>query len=104
MRAGGGIIAPMAGDNPNPNFDFELPTLAGERSRMPAVQSRVSWRATPAGPYEQPKWEFGASGHYGRERFATAVLPSWAGSADFDVNVGRLGLGGEYFTGRNINA
>jgi hypothetical protein len=104
IRAVGGMMAPIAGDFSNAFYQFVPPNLAGERSRVPAVQSRVSWRATPAGPYEQPQWEFGVSGHYGRERFTLERLPSWATAADFDVNAGRFGAGGEYFIGRNLDA
>jgi hypothetical protein len=104
FRVIGGILAPVAGDLTNSPYQFVPPNLAGERSRTPAMQSRLSWRATPAGPYEQPDWEIGASGHYGRERYATGIDPSWAASIDFDINPGRFGLGGEYFVGRNIDA
>jgi hypothetical protein len=104
FRAVGGILAPIAGDLSNAFYQFVPPNTAGERSRVPAVQSRLSWGATPAGPYEQPQWEFGVSGHYGRERFTLQREPSWATAADFDVNAGRIGFGGEYFIGRNLNA
>src|SRR5207244_1326280 len=84
IRAVGGIMAPIAGDfgGPGSSYQFVPPNLAGERSRTPAVQSRLSWRATPAGPYEQPQWEVGVSGHYGRERYGTVVTPSWATAVD----------------------
>jgi len=107
IRAVGGIMAPVAGDlssGAGSSYQFVPPNLAGERSSTPAVQSRLSWRAAPAGPYEQPQWEFGVSGHYGRERYTNAVLPSWAASTDFDVTSGKLGMGGEYFIGRNLAA
>ncbi len=104
IRAVAGIMAPIAGDFSSASYEFVPPSLAGERSRTPAFQSRLSWRATPAGPYEQPKWEAGISGHYGRERYATGVVPSWATAFDFDVTSGRLGAGGEYYVGRNLDA
>ena len=103
IRIVGGILSPVAGDFGGP-YQFVPLNLAGERSRMPAVQSRISWRATPAGPYEQPQWEFGVSGHYGRQRYITGVVPSWASSADFDFSAGRFGMGGEVFVGRNLSA
>ncbi len=105
IRIVGGVMAPVAGDfsGPGASYQFVPPNLAGERSETPAVQSRLSWRATPAGPYEQPKWEFGASGHYGRERYASGISPSWAAAFDFDGTAGRAGIGGEYFVGRNID-
>lgn len=104
IRLVGGIMAPVAGDFTNSSYEFVPPNLAGERSRVPAVQSRVSWRATPAGPYEQPQWEFGVSGHYGRERYSTGTIPSWATAGDFDATWGRFGIGGEFFAGRNLDA
>lgn len=104
IRAVAGILAPIGGDFSSASYQFVPPNLAGERTRTPAVQSRVSWRATPEGPYEQPQWEFGVSGHYGRERYTLQTQPSWASAADFDVNIGRFGAGGEYFIGRNMDA
>lgn len=104
IRAVGGIVAPVAGDFNNASYQFVPPNLAGERSKTPAFESRVSWRATPAGPYEQPKWEFGVSGHYGRERYSTGTVPSWATAVDFDATSGRFGIGGEFFAGRNLDA
>ena len=104
LRVVGGIVAPIAGDFPETQFQFEYDPFAGERSRTPGVQSRLSWRAKPAGPYEQPNWEFGVSGSYGRQRFPTGTVPSWATAFDFDANAGKFGVGGEYFIGRNVQA
>lgn len=104
IRAVGGITAPVGGDNPTTAYVFVPPNLAGERSRRPGYQTRFSWQATPAGPYEEPAWEFGASGHYSRERYLTGVSPSWAASVDFDATAGPFGVGGEFFAGRNIDA
>jgi hypothetical protein len=106
IRTVGGIMAPIGGDlgGSGSSYQFVPPDGAGERSRTPAVQSRLSWRAAPAGPYEQPQWEFGVSGHYGRERYATGISPSWATSADFDLTAGKVGAGGEYYIGRNLAA
>jgi hypothetical protein len=103
IRLVGGALAPIAGDFSGA-YQFVPPNLAGERSRMPALQTRLSWRATPAGPGEPPQWEFGVSGHYARERFVTGVVPSWANAADFDATWGKFGFGGELFTGRNLQA
>jgi hypothetical protein len=103
IRVVGGMMAPISGDFAGA-YQFVPPALAGERSRTPAVQSRLSWRAAPAGPYEQPRWEFGVSQHYSRDRFSSGIAPSWAGAGDFDATFGRFGLGGEYFVGRNLQA
>lgn len=95
VRIVGGIFAPVAGDFSTANYEFVPPNLAGERSRTPAVQSRVSWR--------NPNWELGLSGHYSRERYASGLRPSRAIAVDFDGTAGRFGMGGEFFAGENID-
>lgn len=100
----GGIVAPIAGDFNATAPTFVPPNLAGERSRMPAFQGRLAWRARPSGPAEDRGWELGFSGHYGRERFITGGVPSWATALDFDAHAGRVGLGGEFYVGRNLAA
>lgn len=99
-----GILAPIGGDLSATALQFTPPNLAGERSRKPGVQARVAWRAAPAGPYEKPAWEFGASGHYSQEKYGAETVPSYVWSADADATVGRLGFGAEFFNGRNIDA
>ena len=103
LRIVGGVMAPIGGDFSTTTYLFVPPSLAGERSRRPAVQSRISWRDRPAGPYELPKWEFGVSGHYGKERYLTGLRPSKAIALDFDASAGRFGIGGEFFAGENID-
>ena len=98
-----GILAPVAGDNDLSGYQFVPQNFAGERSRRPAVETRVSWRARPAGPYESPAWEIGTSNHYSRERYVAGLIPSWAEAFDFDGTVGRFGAGGEFFVGKNID-
>jgi hypothetical protein len=95
LRFSGGILAPVAGDFSTANYEFVPPNLAGERSRAPAVQSRISW--------QNPSWEVGVSGHYSRERYFDALRPSRAIAVDFDGTAGRFGTGGEFFTGENID-
>ena len=104
LRATVGILAPIGGDLSTAALQFAPPNLAGERSRKPAAQARVSWRAAPAGPYEKPQWEFGASGHYSQEKYGAATVASYVWSADADFTFGRMGFGGEFFNGRNIDA
>ena len=104
LRATVGILAPIGGDLNATSLQFAPPNLAGERSRKAAVQARVSWRAEPAGPYEKPQWEFGASGHYSQEKYGATTAPSYVYSADGDATFGRVGFGGEFFNGRNIDA
>jgi hypothetical protein len=48
LRATVGILAPIGGDLNAPALQFVPPNLAGERSRKPAAQARVAWRAAPA--------------------------------------------------------
>ena len=103
LRIVGGIVAPVAGDFSTVAYQFVPPNLAGERSRRPAVESRISWGQKPAGPYEEPKWEFGVSGHYSKERYLTGLRPSKAIAVDFDATVSRFGIGGEFFAGENID-
>jgi len=93
-----GVLAPI-GQYGNYSTSEYSP---GERAVSPAVQSRVAWRSRPEAPAEATAWEFGLSGHYGRERFLTDRMESWAVASDFDVRRGRLGLGGEMFVGRNL--
>jgi hypothetical protein len=97
-----GILAPVAGDFAASSFVFVPPNLAGERSRMPAFQGRLAWRARPQSV--DRGLEFGASGHYGREKYATGGIPSWAAALDLDAQVGRVGLGGEWYVGKNLDA
>lgn len=103
ILAMGGIMAPIAGDFAANALTFVPPNLAGERSRWPALQARLAWRGRPVGG-EDKGWEIGLSGHYGRERYAAGTTPSWATALDFDAHSGRVGIGGEWFVGRNLDA
>ena len=104
LQITGGILAPIGGDFASESFTFVPPNLAGERSRRPALQARVALRSRPRADASGPAWEVGVSGHQGRERFAAKSRRSWASAVDFDVRAGRVGLGGEWFVGRNIDA
>ncbi len=97
LLAVGGILAPVGA------YGF-YDTYSLGRSRFPAGQARLAWLARPGGPGEQPAWEVGVSGHYGRERTTAGLTESWASALDFDVRTGRLGFGGEGFVGRNMGA
>lgn len=105
LQLTGGMLAPVAGTN-NSNESFELfsPKLEGERSRQPAVQARIAWKHRNVDRAGENGWELGFSGHHGQERFVTGPQPSWAGAIDFDFQRGRIGAGGEFFVGRNIDA
>ena len=99
--AAGGIVAPIAGDFAG-NYTFVPPNLAGERSRRPAVQGRLAWRARPRSA--DRGFEIGFSGHYGTEEYVGGAISSWATAMDLDARVGRFGLGGEWYVGKNIDA
>ncbi|MGA2629904.1 MAG: hypothetical protein ABSG54_06770 [Terriglobia bacterium] len=123
LLAVGGILAPIGGDFTASSYSFAPPVLAGERSRRPALQGRLAWRARPAS--SDRAFEIGFSGHYGTERYANAEvsswvqgqagypandiyvnggISSWAAALDMDARAGRLGLGGEWYVGKNIDA
>lgn len=97
----GGIIAPIAGDFSADFYTFVPPALSGERSKMPAYQGHVGYRSRSED--ESREVAVGVSGHYGRERVADATNKSWAGAVDFNVQGGRFGASGEFFTGENID-
>ncbi len=97
----GGIVAPIAGDFAG-TYSFVPPNLAGERSRRPAVQGRLAWRARPHSA--DRSFELGFSGHYGSEQYVGGAISSWATALDLDASAGRFGLGGEWYVGKNIDA
>jgi hypothetical protein len=96
-----GILAPIAGDFVTDSFTFVPPNLAGERSRRPAVQARLGWSRWNA--HSVQGIEIGISGHASNERYVSGTVPSRAAAADFDARIGRFGLGGECFVGKNID-
>lgn len=123
LLAVGGILAPIGGDFTASSYSFAPPALAGERSRRPALQGRLAWRARPKSSGRA--FELGFSGHYGNERYANAEvsswvaaqagypandiyvngsISSWAAALDLDAQAGRFGLGGEWYVGKNIDA
>ena len=123
FHAEAGVLAPVMGDFCDNSFAFISPALGGERSRLPALQGRLAWRGRPGA---HKAWQVGLSAHKGRGRFRESdleecveyrfLLPavkerllaepanSWAGAIDFNFQAKHLGLGGEWYVGRNINA
>ncbi len=101
ILAVGGIVAPIAGDFAGA-YSFVPPNLAGERSRHPAFQGRLAWRARPSS-FDR-SFELGFSGHYGNEEYVGGPISSWAAAIDLDASAGRIGLGGEWYVGKNIDA
>lgn len=103
VRLTAGILAPIGGDLPGENYRFVPPAGAGERSRHPAVQARIEYASVPA--VDAPRRvAFGVSGHFGRERRGGTLDEGWAGAFDLAVRRGWIGVAGEAFTGRNVDA
>ncbi len=101
LRLSGGVMTPNAGDLPEA-YRFVPPALAGERSRLPAVQARLGYmRGAPDARHHAA---VAVSGHYGRERRGETLGTSWAGVVDGAVRRGRFGVAGEAFVGANIDA
>jgi hypothetical protein len=99
----GGFLAPVAGDFQAP-YSFVPPNLAGERSRQPAVQTRLAWRSRSAAAHRERALELGLSGHTGRQRFPTGSRQSWAAAVDLDADFEPFRIGGEWFVGSNLAA
>jgi hypothetical protein len=102
MKLTGALVAPLAGDFTTTLYTFAPPAGSGERSRVPAFQARAGWSVrSQAG---DPVFDVGVSGHYGRQRLEVDTRESWAGAVDLDLTVGRIGFGGEFFTGDRLAA
>ena len=96
-------VAPISGELPTEAFAFVPPKLSGERSRRPAIQTRIAW--SRLGPVPgQAVAEVGMSGHYGVERTLDTSSPSWAAALDFQFFYDRLSMQGEAWVGSNIEA
>jgi hypothetical protein len=103
VRLTAGLLAPIGGDVAGEDYKFVPPALGGERSRQPAYQAHLGYASDP--DVEAPRRAaFGVSGHFGRERRAGTTRDSWAGAVDFALRRDRIGIAGEAFTGRNIDA
>jgi hypothetical protein len=98
LRAG--IVTPLAGDL-GAEYVFAPPPGAGERSRTPAVQGRLGYLR---GPDEDRRVGIGVSGHLGRQRSAFGTTDQWASAVDWNLQAGRVGLGGEAYTGEALAA
>lgn len=93
-----GIVAPIAGDFTG-DYEFAPAAGAGERSKRPAVQSRLGFAN---GDADAPREvAVGVSGHYGWRRMESALQDSWAVAVDGNARAGRLGVAGEYFVAEN---
>jgi len=99
----GGFLAPAAGDYQGP-YAFVPPNLSGERSRQPAVQTRLAWRSWPQDAEGDRGMELGVSAHTGSQHLSTGNQRSWAVAVDFDADFKAFGFGGEWFMGSNLAA
>jgi hypothetical protein len=98
--ATGGLMAPVANDFVFDSPVLFSPNLAGERSRVPTVQARLSWQKEVGGA----NLEVAFSGHEAREQVQAHRESSRAGAFDFSLRGERAALEGEWFLGRNIGA
>lgn len=90
-------------DSSDANTIAELspPGSSNEPPHRPAAQARLAWKWHAS---DSQRFEIGASGHRGSERFPTGSMPSWAGALDFNAQDGRFGIAGEWYAGRNLAA
>jgi hypothetical protein len=105
-----GMVAPI-GTYPTLDFPGGSTTNGWKR---PAVQARIAWRSGPPGFPEQPGWELGISGHYGRvglpqvdssgNVLTSFSAESWAGAFDLDLHSRRLGFDAEGYFGKNLQS
>ncbi len=98
LRAG--IVTPLAGDF-GAEYLFAPPPGAGERSRAPAVQARLGYLR---GPDEDRRASIGVSGHFGQQRTSLGTTDQWASALDWNLQAGRIGFGGEAYTGEALAA
>lgn len=94
----GGILDPQSGETP-PSSNYRQPQ-AGERSRKPALATRVAWSRTLFG---QPL-RVGAAGYYSRQDYNfQRTVDAWAAMADWEMPLGRLfSLSGKMYRGRAL--
>ncbi|MCU1262248.1 MAG: hypothetical protein JWO80_5133 [Bryobacterales bacterium] len=95
---------PNQGDNPS-TFASSRTAGVGERGRIPAFESRVSYTAG--------SWTLGLSGHYGHGKNAGTIgtravqtsVDSWGVAGDWTMPVGKfLTFTGEAYQGRSLGA
>jgi hypothetical protein len=104
-----GILSPLGSPGSTGAGDFVHSVSSAERSKHPNFQGRLVWsgRGTAG-----KRLELGMSGHFGRLKKEVPLPPvsqlafvadqSWGAAIDFDARVGRFGLGGEGFVGKNL--
>jgi hypothetical protein len=102
VHAAAGIVAPVGGDFTGTEYVFVPPPLGGERSRRPAVEARVAYRAGEIG--EPRSIDLGVSGHTGWERRGNSLAHGWAAAVDLAGRRDRVGVAGELYVGANADA
>ncbi|MEZ5285815.1 MAG: hypothetical protein R2712_13615 [Vicinamibacterales bacterium] len=90
----GGIAAPVAGDA-NSFYTFAPPAGEGERSRRPAVESRIDYSAGTA--ESAGEFSVGVSGRHGWRTPRAETVSTTSYAVDFNARWGRLGAAGEWF-------
>jgi len=88
---------------PGEDYRFVPPALPGERSRRPAFEARVAVDSTTDADAAR-RAGVALSGHYGSERRATGIANAWAAAVDFGARRDWIGVAGELFSGRNVDA
>lgn len=113
----GGILAPYNGQT-NTEFQFETRPDAGERSRMPAFETRISYargdlESIPSNAYlafDPQPFQVGLGVHYGRhlavaprDGMPGTTINSVAVSGDYVIPItNKMTLTGEVFWGRSL--
>src|SRR5262249_32156509 len=94
----GGILDPESGEPPV--FNYYRQPQAGERSRQPALATRVAWTRTIFG---QPL-RVGVGGYYSRQDYGfSRNVDGWSGMTDWDLPLGKwFSLSGKFYRGRAL--
>jgi hypothetical protein len=94
----GGVLDPESGESPVLNY-YRQPQ-SGERSRQPALATRVAWTRSVFG---QPL-RVGVGGYYSRQSYGfERNVDAWAGMTDWDLPLGRqFSLSGKFYRGRGL--
>ena len=94
----GGVLDPLTGEAPASEYE-RLPT-AGERSRTPAIASRIGWQRT----MDARQASAGLGAWYSRQNWRfDRTVDGWAVTGDWDLPVGRwFSWSGEAYRGKAV--
>jgi hypothetical protein len=98
---GGGVVAPVAGDA-GPAFVFAAPPGGGERSQLPAFESRVQYSRGSADTDAEA--QIGVAGHTGWIRQGGQRIVASGAAVDVNLRRGRVALAGELFAADELDA